>query len=1622
MEPADLNNDGLTDLIVVRKEPFSAETEPPKSDLLLMNVGGALVDQTALYAPGFISNPSFARDVYIGDFDDDGWQDVVIANTFEQAPIYYRNRGNDGEGNWLGLVDESATRFPASLDDEILMCAVKGGDLDGDGDLDLYFVNYRGFSGEGTAKDFLFINDGNGNFTAEAEIRLGVLRNSAFGTEVEIKDMDNDGDNDIIKVSTLFPVSPWNANGVFVLFNEGDGFFSNWQNVSAPVSTEVYMIEIEDFNQDGQLDIFVVDDQEDFVLTANVINPDVSISYTSQVIPDLIPGISNFGGNIHAGDFDLDGDLDIAVADVDVDIPPCNSSRRFELARNDDGVFSYPYANETPAWATNVYDFAVMDVNNDGLLDLVTGNCSGYRIFQSDNCNPNITDLNRWQPLTLDLFIDQSGNVIPGATPGFLSPEWGSVTPFALDDSVAVTFQREGDDYKVYHNPGSPPLIQADGSGQSDAYQWGFATVAVWSSHLDPSDGVMLDISPAGIGNVTDFPVAIADYPNFYDQINGGTSASGYTTNPVTGQPYAPNLVPRGDYARVIAEFWADGPDSETPPGHWFTILNEYVSDHPDFEKRIGGQGEEVGDIEWYVKSYFMLGGAMHDAAVTSWGIKGWYDYLRPVSAIRAMADRGQSTDADLPSYDPQGIPLIDGYIELVGLGDPLAGVGNVNLGKIKLKAWLGHDVINNVDTDEAGVDWILAENWVPYQRPSFVTPNFAGYVSGHSTFSRTAATVLTSLTGTPYFPGGMGSFLAEQDEFLVFENGPSVDVELQWATYQDAANESALSRIWGGIHPPADDIPGRIMGTQIGMDAFQKAMSYFADEDGNGYPDLCQSCEAGVACDDEDPSTFDDVLDEACNCVGTPCPEAGTACDDGDATTFDDMEDGMCNCVGTPCPEAGTACDDSDATTFNDMEDGMCNCVGTPCPEAGTACDDGNATTFGDMEDGMCNCVGTPCPEAGTACDDSDATTFNDMEDGMCNCVGTPCPEVGTACDDGDATTFDDMEDGMCNCVGTPCPEAGTACDDGDATTFNDVEDGMCNCIGTPCPEAGTACDDGDTTTFNDIEDGMCNCVGTPCPEAGTACDDGDATTFNDVEDGMCNCIGTPCPEAGTSCDDGDATTFDDVEDGMCNCIGTPCPEAGTACDDGDATTFDDMEDGMCNCIGTPCPEAGTACDDGDATTFNDMEDGMCNCVGIPCPEAGTSCDDGDATTFDDMEDGMCNCIGTPCPEAGTACDDGDATTFDDMEDGMCNCIGTPCPEAGTSCDDGDATTFDDMEDGMCNCVGIPCPEAGTSCDDGDATTFDDMEDGMCNCIGTPCPEAGIACDDGDATTFDDVEDGMCNCIGTPCPEAGTACDDGDATTFNDMEDGMCNCVGTPCPEAGTACDDGDATTFDDVEDGMCNCVGTPCPEAGTACDDGDATTFNDVEDGMCNCLGTPCPEAGTSCDDGDATTFDDVEDGMCNCIGTPCPEAGTACDDGDATTFDDVEDGMCNCIGTPCPEAGTSCDDGDPATINDVEDGMCNCSGVVSASSPTAAELLVRIAPNPATDELNVTISLPTAEVLRIATYDSNGKQMRSKQVEAQTATTIQLLTADYPAGVYFLKVTTASGQVTKKFVVVH
>ncbi len=447
--------------------------------------------------------------------------------------------------------------------------------------------------------------------------------------------------------------------------------------------------------------------------------------------------------------------------------------------------------------------------------------------------NPGVVDPNRWQSMCLLLSCAQ------GTGPGFpepciptpcnapaLSPEWGSVTPFALTESQKSVITRDGADYALYLDPGAPPYLDTNVAAGLDEsfFKWGFVTNIIWHSFHNNDDGVMVDISPTSVGNLNitspdQLPSTFEEYQAFYNLIEGGVYDDGYAVNPITGQPYVSQLVPRKDFTRVLSQFWADGPNSETPPGHWFTLMN-YVSNNPLFEKRWEGQGEILSDLEFDVKSYLALGGGIHDAAIACWGAKGAYDYTRPIFAIRYMGEKGQCTDENLPHYHPAGLPLMPGYIELVQVGDELAGEFDEHVDKIKIYSWRGPVAGTGVD----GAGWLLAENWWTYQTAGFVTPPFAGYYSGHSTYSRSGAEILTRITGSEYFPGGMAEFHAPASTYLAADSGPSMDITLQWATYRDASDQCSLSRIYGGLHPPQDDIPGRQVGLIIGPQAFNKA------------------------------------------------------------------------------------------------------------------------------------------------------------------------------------------------------------------------------------------------------------------------------------------------------------------------------------------------------------------------------------------------------------------------------------------------------------------------------------------------------------------------------------------------------------------------------------------------------------------------------------------------------------------------------------------------------------------------------------------------------------------------------------------------------------------------------
>ena len=410
-----------------------------------------------------------------------------------------------------------------------------------------------------------------------------------------------------------------------------------------------------------------------------------------------------------------------------------------------------------------------------------------------DDPGTEATDPTLWQVLDLAQAITQNGIAVDAGLQGYIGPHWSEVTPFAIERPEPGL---------PYVEPGARPELG------EEMKEW-VVDVIERTAWLDVKDPTLMDASPGAYGKNS----------------LGRDDGQGHPLNPYTGQPYAPQMVARSDFGRVLAEFWADGPDSETPPGHWNRLAHQAL-DHPAFERRFFGVGEVVDELTYDVHLYLVLNGALHDAAIVAWELKRLYETARPITLIRWKGAQGQSTDPELPSYHPDGLPLVEGLIEVVTRESSAPGERHEHLrpyiGQVVIFTWPGAP--GDYERRSAPCVWQRAVEWSPYQPRTFVSPAFPGYVSGHSAFSRTAAEVLTALSGSAFFPGGLAEFVARENEYLEFEMGPSQEVRLQWATYYDAADQAGQSRIWGGIHIVPDDYDGRVFGAQVGLRALEWA------------------------------------------------------------------------------------------------------------------------------------------------------------------------------------------------------------------------------------------------------------------------------------------------------------------------------------------------------------------------------------------------------------------------------------------------------------------------------------------------------------------------------------------------------------------------------------------------------------------------------------------------------------------------------------------------------------------------------------------------------------------------------------------------------------------------------
>jgi PAP2 superfamily len=229
-----------------------------------------------------------------------------------------------------------------------------------------------------------------------------------------------------------------------------------------------------------------------------------------------------------------------------------------------------------------------------------------------------------------------------------------------------------------------------------------------------------------------------------------------------------------GDRKKVIAEYWADGPGTEFPPGHT-AIFAQALS-----RKKFMNNTDSNAKLDYDAKLFFMVGNAEMDAGIAAWSLKFYYDFWRPTTAIRYL-------------YDSTLIPT-----------PPL------------VKSWQGPGL---------GYANVKGEKWIPFQALNVVTPNFPEYPSGHSSFTAAGASLLSMFNGSDTFGAGV---IIGDDETLKIEPGvPASPVTLSWPTFTDASNEAGMSRRYGGIHFYSGDMHGRGVGRQVANYVYSKAQNY---------------------------------------------------------------------------------------------------------------------------------------------------------------------------------------------------------------------------------------------------------------------------------------------------------------------------------------------------------------------------------------------------------------------------------------------------------------------------------------------------------------------------------------------------------------------------------------------------------------------------------------------------------------------------------------------------------------------------------------------------------------------------------------------------------------------------
>ncbi|MBI3783746.1 MAG: VCBS repeat-containing protein [Deltaproteobacteria bacterium] len=411
----------------------------------------------------------FSGGAAVGDFDGDGWPDIY-ATRLDGPDLLYRNN-KDGT-----FTDVSAPAGLASF--SLRSNGAAWGDIDNDGDLDLYVT----VIGADQHRFYLFINDGSGHFTEEAEARGAAVAGTDphFGFSASFGDYDRDGYIDL-HVTEWRPSAynlPMAKSNTRLLHNRGAAAPGNFVDVTEQAGVSIdgvipprqtvgrglaFSSRFVDMDDDGWPDLLIA---ADFGTSRIFWNRGDGTFKDGTVAAGV--GKEENGMGMAVGDYDGDGRLDWFVTSIWDPLSLCTDgffclwgTSGNRLYRN---AGQRRFVDQTDAvgvriggwgWGATFWDF-----DNDGDLDLVMTN--GAHFPQLDALGRGQLD-DGYEHDPMRAWRNDNGVMVD------VSQALGLTDTRAGKGLMAFDYDQDGDlDLLIVNNSATPVLYRNDGGNLND--------------------------------------------------------------------------------------------------------------------------------------------------------------------------------------------------------------------------------------------------------------------------------------------------------------------------------------------------------------------------------------------------------------------------------------------------------------------------------------------------------------------------------------------------------------------------------------------------------------------------------------------------------------------------------------------------------------------------------------------------------------------------------------------------------------------------------------------------------------------------------------------------------------------------------------------------------------------------------------------------------------------------------------------------------------------------------------------------------------------------------------------------------------------------------------------------